>query len=137
MGLPSGARFVGFVWRSASPERRTMQRSGSRAPSLRTRTIGHLFPTLKGGAKKRRASGPLICELLSRGGLARLQRVLDRSRFPDWINCEVRHVFFDGVIPGGRHQVSSKSLRIETKHDIHFRLPFDGDPLTYPGSLGK
>jgi hypothetical protein len=39
------------------------------------------------------------------------------------------------VIPGGQHQVSSKPLRVETKHNVHFRPTLDQNTLTYSGSL--
>jgi hypothetical protein len=60
-----------------------------------------------------------------------------RERFFDRLDCKVRYVFFYFVIPGGQHQVSSKSLRIKTKHDVNSRLALDSDMLTYPRSLGE
>jgi hypothetical protein len=70
-------------------------------------------------------------------GVAGLQRLLNRAALLNWIDGEVRHVLFNFVISGGRHQVSSISLRVKTKHNIHFLPTLDRDALTYSGSLRK
>jgi hypothetical protein len=53
------------------------------------------------------------------------------------LDRKIRHVFFYLVISRGRHQVSSKSLRVKTKHNKNSRLPLDPDTLTYLGSLRR
>ena len=83
--------------------------------------------------KAPRARNDALCS----SGVARFRGFLNHAAVSHWLNDKIRHVLFDFVISGGQHQVSGKSLRVETKHDVHFRPTLDRDALTYSGSLGK
>ena len=53
------------------------------------------------------------------------------------LDCEVRHAVFYLVISGCQHQVSGKTLRIQTKHNVFPGLPLDPYALTNSWSLRK